>query len=112
MAAVRIYDSFSNEHSSSEQMEISSWVTVSIDFLSSRGFVETLFAESCTWHQSPDLLLPDIHNESDAIPMSLMVLISTCFSFDSILPHSTFKKSFACPESFDVPWSVCDEESS
>jgi hypothetical protein len=46
LAAMQIDDSFSNEHSSSEQMTISSWVTLSIDFLSSRGFVETSFTES------------------------------------------------------------------
>jgi hypothetical protein len=111
LAALRIDDSFSNEHSSSEQMTRSSWVTLSINFLSSCGFVETSFTESSRWHESYDLLLSEAYNESDLIPISLIVLISIYFSFDSIFRESSFKKSFTYPESFDLPWSVCHDES-
>jgi hypothetical protein len=53
------------------------------DFLLSPGFVEISFTKSFASDHSSDLPLPDAFSELDVVPISLLVGISSDFSFDS-----------------------------
>jgi hypothetical protein len=67
-------------------------------------------SSSFTCHQSSDLSLLAAYSESEMVPISSLVWIGSDFSFDSNSRESSFKKSFAFPDSSGLPGSVCDDE--